>query len=176
MSELPNIAFTGKAGSGKSTAANALVDGRGYTRVSFAQPLKDIAAQLWGEGARTDRGLLQAFGQKLREIDPDVWANAARRVIEEQEGPVVVDDLRFPNEYHMLKELGFVVVRVTADKFDRIERLKLNGKLQDEAQLEDTSETALDDYGADYTLFNDDTYDAFGEDIAVLLGREQARV
>ena len=88
----------------------------------------------------------------------------------------MIDDLRFPNEYWLLKELGFTIVRVEADRHDRISRLKQNGKLQDEAQLDDISETALDGFVFDHTIENDDTFDAFGEDLAAVLGRERARV
>ena len=178
MSDYPNIAFTGKAGSGKSTAAEALLN-RGYFRVSFAAPLKRTAEMIWGEGALTDRGLLQWLGQVIRERDDMAWANAARPAIDaiqQAGGLVVIDDLRFPNEYWLLKELGFTIVRIESSKHTRIERLKLNGKLQDEAQLEDTSETALDGYEVDHVIVNDGTPEEFGEQLLNVLGRERARV
>lgn len=41
------IAFTGLAGSGKDTAAKVLLD-RGFTHISFAQPLKEVCAKASG--------------------------------------------------------------------------------------------------------------------------------
>jgi dephospho-CoA kinase len=186
LERLPHIAFTGKAGAGKSTAASALVDHLGYRLVSFAAPLKNAAALIWGPEARTDRSLLQWLGQIIRERDEFAWVDAAIRQIDDEfnnsphvtgHAPrIVIDDLRFPNEYHRLKEEGFVIVRVEANRHSRIDRLKANGKLQDEAQLEDTSETALDSYEADYTIVNDGTPEELAEQIRVILGREAARV
>ena len=60
--DLPNVAFIGKAGAGKTTGADFLAAEFGYMRASFAKPLKDVAAQIWGESARTDRAKLQGLG------------------------------------------------------------------------------------------------------------------
>lgn len=42
------IAICGKAGSGKDTIANILVERAAFVRAAFADPLKRIAADLWG--------------------------------------------------------------------------------------------------------------------------------
>jgi dephospho-CoA kinase len=182
----PDIAFVGKAGAGKTTGAEFLVVAAGYSRVSFAAPLKRVARIIWGPDAERDRGLLQWLGKVIRGRDPLAWANAARSEIEERRRtqltgattPVVIDDLRFPNEWEMLRELGFVIVRIEADKEQRIRRLRGNGKLQDEAQLNDVSETALDDFEADYTITNNEHGDELhlAQQIKEILTREGSRV
>ncbi len=141
--ELPDVAFLGKAGAGKTTAAEFLVEHHGYTRLSFAALLKDISVQIWGEDARTDRDKLQKLGVAVREIDPDAWVGALGRSLD-RGGPIVVDDCRFPNEYWMLKVDGFVFIEVCANEALRVDRLQRNGKLQDISQLTHVSETALD--------------------------------
>lgn len=186
LERLPHIAFTGKAGAGKSTAAAALVDHLGYRLVSFAAPLKNAAALIWGPQARTDRGLLQWLGQVVRERDEFAWVNAGLRQIDDEfnntsyetgHAPrIVIDDLRFPNEYHTLKQEGFVIVRVEADRHTRVDRLRGNGKLQDEAQLADASETALDEFEVDYTLVNDGTPEELADQLRLVLQREASRV
>jgi dephospho-CoA kinase len=182
LDQYPDIALIGKAGAGKTTAAEYLVDKCGYTRVSFAQPLKDIAVQIWGRDAATDRAKLQGLGCAVRDIESDAWCNMAVRRIHELRRlgngatRFVVDDCRFPNEYWALKELGFVVVRVWAPRNVRVVRLRGNGKLQDESQLEHVSETALDDFAEDYDIANEFEPGAFTRQIREIVLKESTRV
>lgn len=184
----PNIALMGKAGSGKSTVAGFLVE-LGYERMSFADPLKRIAAELWGGDAMTDREKLQGLGVFARELDPETWVRLFVRRFNDRGRanaihnctppralmPVVVDDLRFPNEFTMLGGAGFVIVRVEAPRASRIDRLRGNGKFQNEEQLEHSSETALDDYEGDHTLVNDTTTDDLYDAVVGLLLKERRR-
>lgn len=175
---LPHIAFIGKAGSGKTTAAELLMSEFGYSKFAFANPLKDIAVKIWGEDARTDRDKLQRLGVAVRDIDADAWANLLVRSVKALPARVrvVVDDCRFPNEHALLAEAGFVFVRVLANTGQRIQRLIAIDKLQDEMQLVHVSETALDGTDADYTLENYDTLENFTERIVGVLNREARRL
>jgi dephospho-CoA kinase len=141
--EQPSFAFYGKAGAGKSTCADYLVDQHGYKKVSFATPLKKIAVMLWGDDAFKDRGKLQDLGKSVRDIDEDGWVNPMIAEVDASSAPIANDDTRFPNEYWRLKERGFYFVRVLADEATRVDRLMRNGKLQDIEQLNHESETAL---------------------------------
>jgi len=168
MADLPHIAFIGRAGAGKTTAAELLVKHFGYERLSFAAPLKV------GVGSTLDRSLLQSVGVGVRELCPDFWVNL---LVEQFHGgaaePAVVDDCRFPNEAQQLKVEGFLIVKVEADRGDRVQRLRANGKLQDEAQLEHESETALDAYIPDYILVNEGDPALLLEGLTTILNAEQ---
>lgn len=159
---LPNIAFIGKAGAGKSTCADLLIERFKYERLSFAEPLKV------GCGTRDDRGLLQKVGHGVRELYPDFWVNLAVHDLHTRtmwREPALLgnprevrryvnDDTRYMNEAEKLREEGFVMCRVVAPKATRLDRLRRNGRLQDEAQLDHPSETELDDFDEDYTIHN----------------------
>jgi hypothetical protein len=168
LGTLPHIAFIGRAGAGKTTAAELLVKRFGYERLSFAAPLKVACA------TTTDRTLLQNVGTGVRELCPDFWVNLfIDRFLIDSEATVVVDDCRFPNEAARLAVEGFLIVRVLADEGSRITRLKANGKLQDEAQLRHESETALDKYDAHYTIHNNEHPDHLLAELTTILNKEQ---
>ncbi|GMV19489.1 MAG: hypothetical protein AMXMBFR56_77130 [Polyangiaceae bacterium] len=96
------IGISGKAGSGKDTAADVLVRDHGFVRIALADPMKRFArglwhfteAQLWGPSQQRNapdpryrrddgtflspRHALQTLGTEWgRECDPDVWIRYA---------------------------------------------------------------------------------------------------
>lgn len=178
----PNIALVGKAGSGKSSAAAVLeqivlpdTPAASYERISFAGSLRVIAEQLWGYDARNDRSKLQSLGMAVRGIDAYTWIRLWKERVRAATWPVVVDDLRFNNEYWAARGLGFVTVRITAPRLLRIDRLKASGKWQNEEQLEHVSETELDYEPVDYSYENDGDKIKLAECLVKILEREARR-
>lgn len=180
----PNIAFAGKAGAGKSSAAAVLQElvlpgtpAMGYERLSIAASLKRIAVEIWGPGADTDRTKLQPLGVDVRRIDPDAWLNLWMIEVGNATWPVVCDDLRFVNEWWAAKGLGFVLVRIMSPEWCRIDRLKANGKWQGPEQLTHESETAIDHLlaDADHTIINDGTKLDLAESLVRILDKEARR-
>ncbi|MFT0892971.1 deoxynucleotide monophosphate kinase [Pseudochelatococcus sp. G4_1912] len=122
------IGLTGLAGSGKTTAANYLVEHYGFTRHRMAGPikamlhclglnerhtdgdLKEVPCDLLG--GKTPRHAMQTLGTEWGRdlISPDLWLSAWQATL--PDGDVVVDDVRFANEADAIKELGGVMVRV----------------------------------------------------------------
>lgn len=127
---MPLIAFAGPAGSGKTTAAQYLVDRYGYTRVRFAAPLKGMLRSLGlsdreldGDAKEVPCGLLcgqtprwaqqtlgTEWGREL--IGGDIWIRAWEVACSKIETPIVVDDCRFENEVHAVRSGGGFVVRI----------------------------------------------------------------
>lgn len=171
----PNIALIGKARSGKDTAADHLVRKHGYTRLAFADPLKEMAWRIdpwicvndWPQYARrlSDkvagpnswerakdeypevRRFLQALGQNIRSVDPGFWIRALLAKYSAISGPVVVTDCRYGNELAALTMAGFRTLRITRPGVSGV----------DAAAAQHESETALDDYAAEYQLSNSGT-------------------
>ena len=170
-----NIGLVGKKRSGKDTAALHLVRTRAYTRLAFADPLKEMALSLnpwvvyelpgfggpeyvrlatlvghvgW-ERAKDEypevRRILQQTGQTVREYDPDFWLRPMRQKLNNAERwnlPVIITDVRYPNEAGMLRARGFRLVRI----------VRPGTGLGVGSQHE--SETALDEYVTDVTITN----------------------
>ncbi len=126
------LGLTGLAASGKSTVANYLVEQHGFTRLSFAAPLKkmlrtldpylssDFDSELYRLSELTEdynetelkslfpeyRRLLQVLGTDcIRAIDEGFWVNAAAHQITNWvQGKYVFDDTRFPNEAKLITD------------------------------------------------------------------------
>lgn len=162
--DLPPVVFVGPMGSGKSTAAQLLIDHLHYTKVSFAKKLKAICAELFGPEKGAQRGVLQGIGMAFRHFDPDVWADyLATQIRASVETDAhffngvfnyTCDDCRFENEVAALRGTGTrpVFVKMELDEDERYARLQANGRIQDRAQMDDESEHGLDNFEPDYVI------------------------
>lgn len=173
--DFPNLAFIGPMGSGKSTLANSLCARLPYRRLSFAAALKGVSTHIWGYDRGMERDKLQRLGVAVREIDPDAWANLLRTDLETDFPPAVIDDCRFPNEYQMLRGYGFVFVRVKASAEKRLDRLAMNGRLQDPEQLLHESEQHQVGFACDYEIDNSFSVYEAEMTLADILNKERKR-
>lgn len=144
------IAISGKMRSGKDTVAAYLCEEYGFVRMAFADKLKEVAKDLFGaQETAKNRGLLQALGRKMCEIDNAVWVKYVLDRIPLSGPSIVITDLRFPTEYHALRALGFTFVRVAVSRQTQLRRLDITeAPTAQSARLEelltDASEIALD--------------------------------
>ena len=138
-----NIGICGKAGTGKTVVADHLVKRYGYKRYAIADEVKRIAVRLF-KMEKKDRKLLQDIGFKMRKIRPTVWIDFFVDQIKGKDR-IVVDDIRYPNEYEALKGEGFKIIRVVADREICIKRLSKRDGTAAVERLDDESETAMDD-------------------------------
>lgn len=62
----------------------------------------------------TIREILQEFGTKVRELDPDTWVNrVCEQILDEQSNLSVIDDCRYPNELANVSGLDAVTIKFT---------------------------------------------------------------
>jgi len=109
------VSFRGPMGSGKTAAADILVNNYDFVRLSFAAPLKKVAEKITPDGRIDkvrDRALLQFLGTEyFRALDPDYWVKQWVKAVIERlelthgECRIVADDCRFPNEVAAVKRL-----------------------------------------------------------------------
>jgi len=135
------IGICGLIGSGKGTVGDILVE-QGFTKVSFADKLKDGVATIFGwnramlegdtdesrnwreqpddfwsqETGRniTPRIVLQEFGTEcMRDgFDDSIWVSLLKKQMLDNPGDYVIPDVRFRNEQDMIRELGGEIWRV----------------------------------------------------------------
>lgn len=154
------MCITGKAQHGKDTTAKYMKDileSQGYRVLitHFGDLLKYICKTFFDWDGKKDeygRSLLQYVGtEKIRSVSPDFWVDFIANILgifKNEWDYVLIPDCRFPNEYEMLKSYRYntYLVRVTRPNF--VSPLT-------EEQQKHKSETALDNYTYDFTIYND---------------------
>lgn len=133
MSDKKILAFYAPySGAGKSTAAKNVTGLYYPLALSFADPLYRCAEYInyifvnasesekkneprYEFGGKTLREFLIHFGQAGREFYPNIWVDTLQREMQRHKDRVdiIIDDLRFRNEYAMLRKEGAKIVRIT---------------------------------------------------------------
>ena len=136
------IGLCGFAGSGKDTAAQALLED-GWTRAAFADAVRESLLAVnpttfedshrespgricsvkylvecggWGYAKKQPdvRSLLQRMGTEAgRNIHgEDCWIKIAKRKVDAAPGPVVISDVRFASEAEAIRSWGGTIIRI----------------------------------------------------------------
>ena len=117
------LALSGPRACGKSTIAKHLVNNHGYTRIAFADALRDIAGCA-GDQFIDDRDYLARLGTTLREMWPGFLLEVVSRRITAIGGPVVIEDIRFPAEFEFCKSIGAITIRFEISREEQLKRLE----------------------------------------------------
>lgn len=177
------IAISGKAGSGKDTAASFILNHEtmksfNLTKKAFADPLKEIAGIMYPDIPKewiygpsqlrasviedsfkeneklTVRQLLIDIGTNGRNYNENIWIESALAdVRKSKEKSFIFSDVRFRNEFDCLKKNGFFMIRVKRQKISKID-----------SPSENEMDLILDDE-FDYVINNDLSIDSFYEEI-----------
>lgn len=159
------ICISGKARHGKDTLATILKkrledNGNRVLIAHFGDLVKYICEKFFDwDGQKDEKGrtLLQYVGTDVvRTQEPNFWTNFIKKVLTlfpDEWDYVLIPDCRFPNEIECFKEKGFDAHLV------RITRPNCDSGLT-EQQLQHPSETAMDNYHADYYIVNDSTLES----------------
>jgi hypothetical protein len=174
------IGVLGRKRHGKDTFAARLTNEHGFTRLAFADKLREAALKLdpyivvqhdeyhllngwtlpydrlytarlshlvhglgWeaAKEIREVRRTLQHMGVGVRELDPEFWVRIVMTQAAEIPGPVVITDVRFPNEVAAVVSNAGTTVRVVNPRIER-------------PAEEHISESALDYYTPRFTIPN----------------------
>lgn len=125
------VGLTGYKRTGKDTFADLLQNHLGFNRWAFADKLRSICSEMFEipvdvmltDGAKdaiderygmSPRDILITVGTEgFRKCNPNIWCDyVINQLKKNPEQNHVVTDIRFPNEYHAIKAIGGIVVRV----------------------------------------------------------------
>jgi len=121
------VGICGKAGSGKDTVGDHLIEKYGFKKIALADPIKRLVKDVFALDDHTVydrvareqpleqwddwsvRKLLQYIGTELfrENIDDAVWVKSLWfKIQDDKENNYVVTDVRFPNELKFFEEKG----------------------------------------------------------------------
>jgi hypothetical protein len=168
------IGLSGYAQSGKDTVAELLCLNYGYTRMSFAQPMRDAIYTLnplveggnrvadlvdeygWDVAKANPevRRLLQVFGTEVgrKQFGENFWVQQAFDKIEGNK--IVFSDVRFPNEAREIQQYGGQVWRINRHNHTPVNTHK--------------SEHAMDNFLFKHVIYNDGTLNDLFEECEML--------
>lgn len=161
------IIFSGKQYSGKDTVAKIMLEKMPEFRRCA---MGDIIKLTYGK----EKGLtyeeieknkpkyrqdLINLGNWGRAQDPDYWL---KKIIE-QDGNIIVTDVRVPHEYETFKKAGAIAIRVEASRENRLKRGELVGET-------DITETGLDNIKDwDFVIDNNSSYENLQQQVEKII-------
>ncbi|MBQ3312152.1 hypothetical protein IJG72_08750 [bacterium] len=161
------IIFSGKQYSGKDTLAKILLDNMtDYKRCAMGDIIKleygkqkSLTYDEIEKNKSVYRQDLINLGNWGRSQSDDYWL---KKIIE-QDGNIMVTDVRVPFEYETFKKAGAISIRVECPRDIRAKRGNLVGE-------DDITEVGLDNIKDwDYVIHNDSTYDELKNKAMVLI-------
>ena len=161
------IIFSGKQYSGKDTVAKImLAEMKDYKRCAMGDIIKLTYGEQKGltyEEIEKNKPLYRQdlinLGNWGRAQDPDYWL---KKIIE-QDGNIMVTDVRVPHEYKVFKKAGAITIRVEASRDTRASRGELVGE-------NDITEIGLDNIKDwNYVIENNSDYETLKEKVYTII-------
>lgn len=159
------IGLTGKAGCGKDTIASMLHMQHGFSKVSYAAPLKIAISSMLGVSladledryfkeatipsiGKSPRQMMQTLGTEWGRnlVNKDLWlilANESIRRHRKEEKSVVVTDVRFENEAQDIRRQGGIILHIYRNNTPAVN--------------EHISEASVKKAPFDFYIYNNDT-------------------
>ena len=127
------IGLVGETGSGKDTFCQ-YVEKRWKEPVfwfRFSDPLTEVLKIFFDEVKKEDQ---QWLGRVLRErFGNDILAKTVgKRIKKIKEGVIIFNNIRYWEEFEMIKKLGGKIIYITADPKIRWQRVKIRGEKKDD--------------------------------------------
>lgn len=163
------IIFSGKQYSGKDTAGKIMLDAMpDFRRCAMGDIIKitygkqhNLSFEEIEKNKPLYRQGLIDLGNWGRAQNPDYWLEK----IIEQEGNIIVTDVRVPHEYEVFKGAGAIAIRIEATREVRASRGELVGE-------DDITEVGLDNIKDwDYVIDNNSDYEILKNNILKIVDK-----
>lgn len=161
------IIFSGKQYSGKDTAAKIMLNKMptfkrcamgDIIKLTYGKKMNLTLEEIEKNKAQYRPDLIE-LGNWGRAQDPDYWL---KKIIE-QNGNIIVTDVRVPHEYEVFKNAGAITIRVEATRETRSQRGTLVGE-------KDITEVGLDNITDwDFVIDNNSDYEHLKEQVLKII-------
>lgn len=161
------IIFSGKQYSGKDTAAKIMLNKMptfkrcamgDIIKLTYGEKMNLTLEEIEKNKAQYRPDLIE-LGNWGRAQDPDYWL---KKIIE-QDGNIIVTDVRVPHEYEVFKNAGAITIRVEATRETRSQRGTLVGE-------KDITEVGLDNITDwDFVIDNNSDYEHLKEQVLKII-------
>lgn len=161
------IIFSGKQYSGKDTAAKIMLNKMptfkrcamgDIIKLTYGKKMSLTLEEIEKNKAQYRSDLIE-LGNWGRAQDPDYWL---KKIIE-QDGNIIVTDVRVPHEYEVFKNAGAITIRVEATRETRSQRGTLVGE-------KDITEVGLDNITDwDFVIDNNSDYEHLKEQVLKII-------
>lgn len=155
------IALIGKKATGKTFVAFYLQKHHKFKRIRMDDGVTKFIRDMYGYSnyKRPKWEFRYDIYNALYRLDPDMHVNYLFRKMLRIDKDIVVEDVRYVSELKLLKEAGFIIIRIASPETRR--KLHLSKALRDApAGTLILAEAFYDDktaqYSADYTIINED--------------------
>ncbi len=161
------IIFSGKQYSGKDTAAKImLAEMPDFKRCAMGDIIKitygktkNLTYDEIEKNKAQYRQDLINLGNWGRAQDPDYWL----KKILEQDGNIIVTDVRVPHEYEVFKAAGAIAIRVNATRETR----SMRGELVGETDITETGLDKVKDW--DFIIDNNNDYESLKKQVSDII-------
>jgi cytidylate kinase len=160
------FALVGKSGAGKSEVAEFLKENRDCQIIKTGLICRQIAQLLFGN---EDKKSTQLLDDVLTNLDQSIFLRASLRHADLSK-PLVIDSLRFRSDYHIARNMGCMILRITAPDEERFHRLRIRGQVYNPGvDGLHRSEIELDLVPVDETIQNDRGIDVLHSKISSII-------
>ena len=177
------IALVGEMRTGKDEICKYIRSkNRDVMKVCFSSGITELLKEFFPEVLKTNnkpRKYYQEIGQFMRTINKDVWVNYLEKELQLHSkhgfNSFVCTDLRQYNEYTFLKSKGFYIVKVVADKENRINRMNELGDNYEMDALNHETEQNINKIPYDYLINNNGTLEELYKQVDTILKEIEIR-
>lgn len=122
------IGIMGQKFNGKDTIADYICKTYHFKKLAFATVLKSVCTLIYNLSHtqlnsndketvdlrynKSPRQIMQDIGQKLKELDPDIWINHLNEERKKTSKNIVISDVRFQNEVDYINKNGGIIIKV----------------------------------------------------------------
>lgn len=151
MNDKIKIALIGKSGSGKTEAAKYLASKYHFAICNTGKKCRELAKEFFNSESKE---ILQKITDSFNAIEMGIWLKVAMKDKSLFNKDVVIDSIRFIEDYNFAKSHGFKIWKIEAPQAIRMTRLRSRGQ---EFKIENDnhqSETELQNIPPDFIINN----------------------